>query len=693
MHKKARKTYGARRIGTVALTGMLCLGMAGTNSVPFLLSPAYAAGAEKKDNISTVPNGSEMDENQNENPEEAPKDPPSEETKEETGGNTEQKPAETPGEDTDNSQTEEADQEETDKKQDNPDTSDIPADSSSSIPETENKDNAAPSSEVKTPADSQGANQQSPEPSKNQESAENTLTKEEEKELKEEEELAKDEEEDDGTANEELVSRQTIIRLPELADDFRFWTVARVYGFAKDDLYILEEKKDDAEKVGELKKDGLMYILQTDKDGWYYVESGKVRGFVKKELVLTEEEAAPLLLRYQQEAENLSERRGNVYTGIGTVASVATPLEDWIENEAYTYLRATVNETVVDKVYALAVGDKVNIREEQSTDCRIVGKMSEGSLCYVIADQDRDWVYVESGSVRGFVKKEFLNIADNQNRLAEEIREKGENRYKKASQTVDPRKNKALYYTQTSVKSGSQQSDVRRELLTYAAQFAGNPYKWGGSSLTHGTDCSGFARAVYAKFGYHLPRTSRAQSQCGTKIAVEDVRPGDLIFYAKKGRVYHVAIYAGNGRTIEAANEDLGITSLNAFRKNAVWAVHLIKDDTVTLEESKVTEANVKEDDLGQALGDYHITWYCPCELCTDSVGTVQDKLTPLVEGNIVAVSESVAKEGEKLIINSHLYTVTNREDLEENEAAIYLSSHEKTRQLAETVATIYTQK
>lgn len=693
MHKKGRKTDGVRRIGTAALTGLLCLGMAGNDSVPFFLSPAYAAEAENKESASTDPNGSELDENQNEDPENTPKDPSLEDPEEGTGDNTEQKPAETPGEGADNSQTEEVKQEEPDKDQDNSGTSDVPADSSSTLPETENKENTAPSSEVTVPADSQGANQQSPDPSEEQETTEETLTEEEEKELKEEEELAKDEEEDDGTANEELISKQTIIRLPQLEDDFRFWTAARVYGFAKEDLYIREEKNDDSKKVGELEKDGLLYILQAKDDGWYYVESGKVRGFVKKEQVLTEEDASPLLSRYQQAAEDLAERRAKEYTGIGHVAPVATPLADWMENEAYTYLRATVKETVVDKVYALAVGDKVNIRNEQSTDGRIVGKMSEGSLCYVIADQDREWVYVESGSVRGFVKKEFLDIADDQNRLAEEIEEKGEDQYKKASQTVELQKNKALYYTQTSVKSGSQQSKVRAELLAYAAQFAGNPYKWGGSSLTHGTDCSGFARAIYAKFGYRLPRTSKAQSQCDTKIAVEDARPGDLIFYAKKGRVYHVAIYAGNGRTIEAANEDLGITSLNAFRKNAVWAVHLIKDDTVTLEESKVTEINVKEDDLGQALGDYHITWYCPCELCTDTVGTVQDNLTPLVEGNTVAVSESVAKEGEQLIINSHLYTVTNRDDLEENEAAIYLSSHEKTRQLAQTVATIYTQK
>ena len=85
-------------------------------------------------------------------------------------------------------------------------------------------------------------------------------------------------------------------------------------------------------------------------------------------------------------------------------------------------------------------------------------------------------------------------------------------------------------------------------MIEYASQFVGNPYVWGGTSLTNGADCSGFVQQIYKAYGYDLPRVAEDQSQYGTKIPVEDAQPGDLIFYAKNGYVYHVVMYAGDGR-------------------------------------------------------------------------------------------------------------------------------------------------
>ena len=514
-----------------------------------------------------------------------------------------------------------------------------------------------------------------------------------EEELKKEEEIAKEEDDDDGEGNEELISHQTIIHLPKIKEDFRFFTVARVYGFAKDKLYIYEEMNEKAEKVGELKKNGLVYVLK-EEDGWYYVESGDVRGFVKKKQLYIGDKAQEMLQNFQTQARALAERRGKEYTGISHLAGTATALVDWTKNDAFAYYRGTTGQTVVEKVYALAL-KKTTVRDSKSDKGKAVGKMQQNALCYVIADQDQPWVYIESGKVRGFVKREDILIATTANQLEAKITKKGSSTYKTASQSVDPEDNKALYYTLTSIKSGTQTNSIRNDMLKYAAQYAGNPYKWGGSSLTHGTDCSGFAMRVYQKFGYKLPRTSRAQSHCGTKIAVEDARPGDLIFYAKKGRVYHVAIYAGEGKTIEAANEKLGICSLRANRKNAVWAVHLIKDENENkVTESDIDEKNTSAKDQGKLLGDYRITYYSFETTETEKAGSIKDTTSTLIEGNTVAVSESIAKEGEELIINGHLYTATNsKTDVAEDEMAIYVSSAEKEQTLTECKASVYKAK
>lgn len=100
-------------------------------------------------------------------------------------------------------------------------------------------------------------------------------------------------------------------------------------------------------------------------------------------------------------------------------------------------------------------------------------------------------------------------------------------------------------------------------VASYALQFVGNPYVWGGTSLTHGTDCSGFALSVFRKFGISLPRTSGEQSRKGKKIKVSEARAGDLIFYASGGRVNHVAICIGGGRVVHASRPGVGITTSN----------------------------------------------------------------------------------------------------------------------------------
>ena len=112
-------------------------------------------------------------------------------------------------------------------------------------------------------------------------------------------------------------------------------------------------------------------------------------------------------------------------------------------------------------------------------------------------------------------------------------------------------------YTSTS-SSSSSSSGSGSSVVDYATQFVGNPYVWGGTSLTNGADCSGFVQSVYANFGVSLPRTSYEQQNAGTEVSYADAQPGDLICYGG-----HVAIYMGNGQIVHASNSQDGIKISN----------------------------------------------------------------------------------------------------------------------------------
>lgn len=109
--------------------------------------------------------------------------------------------------------------------------------------------------------------------------------------------------------------------------------------------------------------------------------------------------------------------------------------------------------------------------------------------------------------------------------------------------------------------SASEKSNMRSELVNYAKMFEGNPYVWGGNSLTKGTDCSGFTKLIYAHFGYQIPRTVEGQSVSGISVSKSQLLPGDLVIFHRNGKVYHVALYIGNNRVIHAGTPKTGIVN------------------------------------------------------------------------------------------------------------------------------------
>lgn len=233
--------------------------------------------------------------------------------------------------------------------------------------------------------------------------------------------------------------------------------------------------------------------------------------------------------------------------------------------------------TRVDKVYAVAHGNVyVNVREGKSTTSRIIGTLETDGLCYVLADSDSDWVYIESGDVRGFISRKCLLLG---NEAAAFVERNGESNLKTAQELIAGSQNAAYRYTLTTTKDPSSMSTALRQLIiSYAEQFLGNPYVWGGTSLTNGCDCSGYVQQIYAAFGITLPRCSYEQAEAGTKIAVRDAVPGDLIFYAQNGVVYHVLMYIGDGKAVNAASSSTGIVISNVNYSKACWACNFLSD-------------------------------------------------------------------------------------------------------------------
>lgn len=265
-------------------------------------------------------------------------------------------------------------------------------------------------------------------------------------------------------------------------------------------LNIREEPKEDSKIVGKMTSKSAGEILETTEDGgWYKIKSGPVTGYVKSDYILTGDAA---------EAEALE----------------------------------------VAELMAVVSTDKLNARTEPSTDAPIWTQISNSER-YIVLKQLDGWVEIELDSTSAYVATDFVDV---RYALNEAI--------KFTPTPIDTDKSSSGKGG-TGNKSGtSAGSSKRSQIVNYAVQFLGNPYVWGGTSLTNGADCSGFTMAVMAKFGISLPHHSGSQAGVGRAISSSEMRPGDLLFYANSGgTINHVSMYIGNGQVIHASNARDGI--------------------------------------------------------------------------------------------------------------------------------------
>ncbi|MDE6600725.1 MAG: C40 family peptidase [Lachnospiraceae bacterium] len=268
------------------------------------------------------------------------------------------------------------------------------------------------------------------------------------------------------------------------------------------------------------------------------------------------------------------------------------------------------------------VSDNLNIRAIAAEDGRLVGKLPRNAACEVV-DTDGTWAHIQSGSVEGYVSLEYLltgvpakfkaeelattvarvttdglNVRAEANTESEVITlvAQGEELEVAAvegdwvkvlldddevfvsAEYVEVSAQLSTAVTMSELLYGQGISDVRVDICQYAKEFIGNPYVWGGTSLTKGADCSGFVMSVFKKYGVKLPRNSRAQANSGTTIKVSEAKPGDLIFYAKGKTINHVAIYIGNGQVVHASSPKTGIKISNVTYRSPFKAVRVLYD-------------------------------------------------------------------------------------------------------------------
>ncbi|MBR5800226.1 MAG: C40 family peptidase [Lachnospiraceae bacterium] len=256
----------------------------------------------------------------------------------------------------------------------------------------------------------------------------------------------------------------------------------------------------------------------SEKDGWYEITSGSVTGFVKAEYCVTGDAAVAM-------AKEVGKRI------------------------------ATVNTTTL------------YVRQESNTDSAVIGMVPMGDQLLVMEEVNGfAKVNIEEGD--GYISLDYVTLSTEfvkaESKAEEEARLAKEAAERRAAQEAA---NKAAAKKQATgaqtevppVVSGSG-SELGKSVADFACQFVGNPYVWGGTSLTNGADCSGFVMSVYANFGVSLPHSSAADRNVGYAVGgIENAQPGDIICYSG-----HVAIYIGNGQIVHASTSKTGIIISNA---------------------------------------------------------------------------------------------------------------------------------
>lgn len=333
------------------------------------------------------------------------------------------------------------------------------------------------------------------------------------------------------------------------------------------------------------------------------VEEQKIEEMVEEQVVESTVEMATLLIEEEQEESKPAEFAiadvdgyvnvrnqpttegeiiGKIYDGaIAEIIAVAGEQEEWFQitsGNVEGYIKAefflsgeqaTVPMEQYMTSYAVVSADKLNVREDQSTDSSKIGYIKNGEKIQVLEDCG-EWLRVKYAEEEGYIATQYATVSEEYvfAKTLEEDRVEAAT-VKEWKQRGNENGNKIvaindIVFPATSYTSNE---ELRKAIVNYALQYVGNKYVNGGSSLESGTDCSGFTCFIYADFGYSISRTPEGQfSGAGRSIDYSEIQPGDVICYSSNGGASctHVALYIGDGQIVHAANSRKGVITSKA---------------------------------------------------------------------------------------------------------------------------------
>ena len=384
-------------------------------------------------------------------------------------------------------------------------------------------------------------------------------------------------------------------------------------------INIRSEADENSEVVAKLYNDGSATLEETEEDGWYKIKSGNATGYVKAEYFATGEEAKEIADKVaynvavvNAEALNVRATPSEESTVID-VASQSDELEvvdtsgewttvalgndvygfihpDYCEYKTYYPTAVTLEEEAAAKAEAdrqaaeqpveedgsyaedTSPADATYTDETPATDVAYTDETPATDTAYVDETPETDASYTEAPETEipetdapytEAPETEAPETDAPYTEAPETEAPETEAPYTEAPETDAPYteapETDAPYTEAPETEAPASDSSVGQEIANYAVQFVGNPYVYGGTSLTNGADCSGFTQSVMANFGIYIARTAADQSYGGTSVSISDIQPGDLLFYSDGGGISHVALYIGGGQIVHAATESQGI--------------------------------------------------------------------------------------------------------------------------------------